>query len=461
MMTARELVTKRIARRARQFPDLKLVALDTSGLDRRDAALAAAIDHAIARRWLTLSAILGRLLDRPWDRIQPDLQAVLLVGAAQLLLMDRVPDHAAINEAVQLAKRRVRSKAGGLVNAVLRKVADLLAEILDEMDALPAAPDQVPLHDGRAWRLARPVFDDDPLRRLAQQTSHPEGLLRRWREAHGWERTCALAAHSLVHAPIIIAGLEGAHEHCSPHERNDFHVFTGPRDALDDLLAHHPRARVQDPASAAAVEATVELRPRLIIDLCAGRGTKTAQLELAHPEARIIATDTDPARLEVLRKTFQQHDRVEVIESDALRPQYDGRADLLLLDVPCSNTGVLGRRVEAKYRFGPEALSALVDVQRQIVADAIPLLAEPPDRSGDAISSGGEDAAPSGGGGGLVYATCSLEEEENEAQAQWIARWHHMRVVKAQLSLPSGGPGDEPGGYADGGFFALLEWRGG
>jgi len=440
MMTARELVTKRIARRARQFPDLKLVALDTTGLDGRDAALAAAIDHAVARRWLTLAAILDQLLDRPWERVQPDLQAVLLVGAAQLLLMDRVPAHAAINEAVELAKRLVRSKAGGLVNAVLRKVAALRAEMIQTAPDLPAPPDVLPLHDGRAWRLAAAVFDEDPLRRLAQQTSHPESLLSRWRDAHGWEQTCVLAAHDLVHAPLIIAGLAGEQEHCLPHEQAGFHIFTGPREALDDLLAHHPEARVQDPAAAAPVEATAALRPRLIIDPCAGKGTKTAQLARLHPEARIIATDIDPRRMAVLKETFADSEKVQAVEPEALRPHFDGLADLLLLDVPCSNTGVLGRRLEAKYRFGGETLTALVDLQRQIVADSIPLLAD--------------DAA-------VLYATCSIEEEENASQAQWIAHWHRMRLVKAHLSLPCGLPGQAASRYADGGFFALLERAGG
>ncbi|MDY7108459.1 MAG: transcription antitermination factor NusB [Planctomycetota bacterium] len=450
MTTARELVTKRIARRARQFPDLKLTALETTGLDGRDAALAAAIDHAVARRWLTLAAVLGRFLNRPWDRVESSLQATLLVGAAQLLLMDRVPDHAAINEAVELAKRMVRSKAGGLVNAVLHRVADLRAEMLDETGGLPAAPDRMPLHDGRAWRFTQPVFDEDPLRRLGQQTSHPEHLLRRWREAFGWEQTCLLAAHGLVHPPIIIANLEGDDPRCRPHERRGFHVYAGPRDALDDLLAEHVHARVQDPASAAAIGATADRRPRLIIDLCAGQGTKTAQLAHHHPEARIIATETDARRLEVLERTFAQHERVEVVEPHALRPAFDGRADLLLLDVPCSNTAVLARRVEARYRFGAAGLGALVDLQRQIVADAIPLLAPA------SVDSGGASGGPSVGGGRVLYVTCSLEEEENEGQARWIARWHRMQIVQSERTLPAGGPGDDPASYTDGGFFALL-----
>jgi 16S rRNA (cytosine967-C5)-methyltransferase len=140
-------------------------------------------------------------------------------------------------------------------------------------------------------------------------------------------------------------------------------------------------------------------------------------------------------RVRVSRRTGPVRDLKRVRDQKRLGGHH-GLADLLLLDVPCSNTGVLGRRVEAKYRFGAEALAALIDLQRQIVADSIPMLAD---------------------AGALLYATCSIEEEENASQAQWIARWHRMRLVKAALSLPSGLPGQAASRYADGGFFALLQ----
>ena len=133
MTTPRDLITKRIARQVRLFPDLDITAPDVSGLSAQDTALAMAIDHAIARRWLTLTAVVESRLSRPWEELEGKLQAALLVGAAQLLLMDRLPDHAVINEAVQWAKDNVRPKAGGLVNAVLRKVAALRVERLPQI----------------------------------------------------------------------------------------------------------------------------------------------------------------------------------------------------------------------------------------------------------------------------------------------------------------------------------------
>ena len=126
---------------------------------------------------------------------------------------------------------------------------------------------------------------------------------------------------------------------------------------------------------------------------------------------------------------------MQVVDPGELRDRFDNRADLLLLDVPCSNTGVLARRVEAKYRFDATSLSSLIGLGRQIIADSIPLLAD---------------------SGWLLYTTCSVQEAENDQQAEWIARWHRMRVVSSGLRLPRGLPGGPPRHYSDGGYFACL-----
>jgi 16S rRNA (cytosine967-C5)-methyltransferase len=439
MTTARELVTKRLIGQVRRFPDLDIHPLDTTGLDGRDASLALAIDHAVARRWLTLQTVIASRLTRPWDRADPAVRAVLLAGAAQLLLMERLPDHAVINESVELAKRLAHPKTASFINAVLRKIASLRRGVVDRFDA--SRRDELPLHDGRSLRLAEDVFDEEPESRLAQQTSHPGALLARWTAAFGASRAREIAMHDLVHPPIIIAGTEGLrdHEYCRPHDTPGFFVFIGPRDRLEDVLAVHPGARVQDPGSAEPVRSTLSFEPDLIVDACAGKGTKTVQLAAMHARARIVATDRDPVRLGILRATFEHHDRVEIVAFDELA-RFSGQADMLVLDVPCSNTGVLARRVEARYRFSDRGIEALVETQRQIVADTLALLSDH---------------------GRLLYATCSLESTENDGQARWIERWHPMRVVDSALRMPAGGPGDPPEQYADGGYFALLERTGG
>ena len=110
-------------------------------------------------------------------------------------------------------------------------------------------------------------------------------------------------------------------------------MFSGDHRELEALLEAHPPARVQDPAAAAAVNATADLRPKLIVDACAGKGTKARQLHETHPHARIIASDKNADRLAVLRAVADRTDRLEVIEPGRMRDLV-GRVDMLVLDVP-------------------------------------------------------------------------------------------------------------------------------
>ncbi len=449
--TARSLVTARVTKRTREFPQLFPNPLRTDGLDSRDVALANAIDQAVARRWLTLVAVIQSGVSRPWDRLEAQVQGSLLVGAAQILLLDRIPDHAAINDAVDWIKSR-RPKAAGMVNAVLRRVAELRKDtpgqntpgvISRPPEITPGvffARDELPLHDGRVVTLRKPVFDEDPLQRIAEQTSHPVELLERWIERDGFDRAARLAVHGLVHPPIILTGtdlgqaLSATQAHCTPHEEPGFVVFDGDRTQLVPLLAGHTSRRVQDPASAAAVAATADLIPNLIVELCAGKGTQTRQLAEVHPQAIIIATDENPRKRAILREAFGGHDRVRIIDPDQLLA-HAGQADLVVVDAPCSNTGVLARRVEARYRCTPETLSSLVDLQRQILVEALRL------RATD---------------GHILYCTCSVEPQENHEQVQWLRKWHRADARREVRLAPAGEPGGPPEGYRDGGYFAIL-----
>lgn len=432
--TPRSVVTRRVAFRARLFPQLDIEPIDVTGLDTRDAGLAVAIDHAVTRHWITLGTVIQACLDRDWDRLNQAVQAPLLVGAAQLLLLDRLPDHAIINEAVQWTKLSRHPKAAGLVNAVLHRVADLRKERLETHDR--TRRDEVPLHDGGAWRLQRDVFDEDNRSRLAQLTSHPALLLDQWTAQRGPGGAATLAYHSLLHSPTIVSGPipDGVIDDLEPHDTPGFQVFRGARGTLAAFLEQHPGLMVQDPGASAAVQATAWLKPKVIIDVCAGRGTKTRQLAALHPNARIIASDIDETRRFDLSQAVRELPQVTVVEPSSLI-EHAREADLVVLDVPCSNTAVLGRRLEARYRFDEESLASVVAVQKQIVADSLSLLADD---------------------GWLLYSTCSLQAAENEEQVRWITQWHQLEVAAMRLCLPRGEPGDPAAWYSDGGFHALL-----
>jgi 16S rRNA (cytosine967-C5)-methyltransferase len=437
-MSARELVMDRLVNEVRRFPELDLTPLNTEELDDRDAALAMAIDQSVRRHWLTLVTVLESQLSRPWAEVEAKVQAALLAGAAQLLYLDRLPDHAVINDTVEWTKQQVRTKAGGMVNAVLRKVAALRGDVRSLNAATDFARSELPRGDGRVMTLTEPLFAEHSITRLAQQTSHPETLIARWLHLFGESATHALAKHSVVQPPIILSGANGsANPELIPHSQPGYHVFRGDHAALMRLLATNPSVIVHDPASAAPILAVRDLnvQPRTIIDVCAGKGTKTRLLARVFPDARIIATDIDTNRLSALRRQFDASDRVRVIDFAQLQDHHN-QADLLVLDVPCSNTGVLARRVEARYRYSAKTMEKLAATQRQILADTILLLTTK---------------------GQILYITCSVDVAENEQQSQWLKQWHRLKIAESGLTIPSGLPGESASGYHDGGYWALLQ----
>jgi 16S rRNA (cytosine967-C5)-methyltransferase len=431
-----------VAEQAEVYPELLLGPLETGGLDGRDAALAHAIYDQVIRRWLTLAHVLGLFLKQPMSAVEPRLVGVLLSGGAQLLFFDRIPAHAALNESVELAKRLGRPGAAGMVNAVLRRVLELVRGHEARPHDWAERRDLLPLADGRVLLLNGEVLPADPLECLAVSTSHPPGMLRRWLAIHPRKQAQELPLHSLVAPPTVCNTAHASGplpELLVPHTAPGHHVFTGNRTELLALLESRPDLWVQDPASSRAVAGAGELSPRIVIDLCAGQGTKTRQLAAMFPGAKIIATDVDPKRSATLAELFRGSTQVEVMAAEQIRARATAQADLVLLDVPCSNTGVLARRSEARYRTGKQQLDRLVSIQREIMTIAVPLLA----RAG-------------AGRGRLLYSTCSLEREENEFQADWASREFGLTVQRHERTLPAGLPGDEPASYRDGSYFALL-----
>lgn len=439
---SRDRVHARITRAVRRFPNLDLGGVTTDGLDPRDAAFARTLDQTVIRRWLTLEAVAMSRIDRPWETLDDTVCAALLIGAAQILLLDQVPNHAAINETVNRVRAKTHAGAAGFTNAVLRRISELPTGELSADD--PAARDfhsrrdLLPLSDGRAIVLGEDVFDEDPVIRLAEQTSHGEDLVVHWISAHGLPQTRELCQHDLILPSILLtaenpATLEG--HPVDAHQRSGFFHWRGVPGELGSFLKSNPTVRIQDPASAEAVASTAGLQPKLIIDYCAGRGTKTRQLAETHPEARIIAADIDPRRSNDLARAFADHPRIEVVEHGDFRDAI-GKTDLLVLDVPCTNTGVLPRRPEAKYRFSTESLESLARMQRKIFRETEPLLA--PD-------------------GAVLFSTCSLEPRENLKQVEALARKFEMSVRSQSQRFPTGMPGDPPTSIHDGSFLAVLE----
>lgn len=439
----RDAAIRHLSRLASRYPDLTPEPIKIEGLDTREAALAHTIvDHAV-RRWITIEHLIRVSAMREPSELEPRMRAALLSGSVQLLFLDRIPDHAAIDRTVEWAKTRVRPGAAGITNAVLRKIAGVRAKAGERTrvlrDGWNDLRDELPLASGGALALAGDALPTDPIDRWSIATGMPRELVSSWASRSGQLAARDLALHGLVAAPTVLnvghATRPIQDDALHAHDVPGFSVYSGDRFSLSRLLTSRPDIWVQDSASAEAVDAIAGLALERIVDVCAGRGTKTRQLLATFPGARIIASDTDAARLLELRRGLAGLERALVIEAPVLIDTCAGRADLALLDVPCSNTGVLPRRPEARHRFGAEQSSRLLDVQKSIFERAMSLVRP---------------------GGWILYSTCSLEPEENaELVARAAARFSLTAEAMSQ-TMPVGLPGEAPSSYRDGSFWALL-----
>lgn len=444
---ARDRAIRAVARQAARRPDLHPTDPDIAGLSSRDAAFCHAIYDAVLRHWITLEFIVDRSLSTPVRDLEPSMQAVLLTGAAQLVAMDAVPPHAAVDEAVGWAKTNIRAGAGGLANAVLRKVSEAAPRTTDaEGRSVPLTratwslgEDEFPLPNGRSRVLRGVTLPPNPAARLATATSHPRTLIEGWLASHSPEVARQIALHSLAEPPTVLNAFHASTTPNAPelsaHDEPGHFVYTGQETQLSRLLESNAGVWAQDASSSQAVLGIADLKPERILDLCAGRGTKTRQLRAFFPDARIIATDIDDARRRSLADVFAGVPGVEVCGyEDAIRRAHLA-SDLVLLDVPCSNTGVLARRLEAKYRVSPDQTARLVAIQREILTTASSLL---------------------GPAGCVLYATCSIEPAENQEQASWASDRLGLRVSRERATLPVGLPGGPPHRYRDGSYSVLL-----
>jgi 16S rRNA (cytosine967-C5)-methyltransferase len=422
-----------------------------------DVALATELVWGVLRHRLTLTAVLEYVIAAKWRRLSRTLQHILLIGAYQLIWLDGVPDFAAINEAVEQAKREGGRRAGGFVNGVLRTLQRLIVE--RDARGRPDHPMRcIVTGRDRYCRLAEAVFadpEDEAVAYLSAATSHPPQLVRRWINAFGDMTTRTICHADMLSPPIVLRvnrlrataadaaerlGSDGCFadvvgEHAL--------VVRGPasfRAVLQSGAFRDGCVQPQDITSQAPVEA-LELAPgQIVLDLCAGRGTKATQAaECMRDRGRVIATDIDPHKLTAMHENARRLGIrcITIVEPGALRAELETVAhlDAVLVDAPCSNTGVLARRPDARYRFSARQLTALVEIQRGLLHEAAAMARDKTK---------------------LCYATCSIEREENEGVVEAFCREHgDWRLVASHRTFPSAG--DELPAWRDGGYWAILQ----
>lgn len=394
--------------------------------DPRDRALAEHLYIGVVKNLLHLQFLLARLAGRNLRSIDLLVQKIAAIGLYQLRFMTRIPAHAAVDEAVEQARRLGRARACGFVNAVLRKAAQ--ADV-----ALPDPAVQADLY-------ARQVL------------SHPRDLFGRLASLFGTDDALRICEHNNSQPPTVVRLMAGASPQALlgagvpilEHQQPGMYIVQITTAALLADWAARGIAQAQDPTAALAVEA-MDLSPgQVVLDRCCGAGTKTLQIvENVGPTGLVVAMDPSVERCEMLSRMLAARgvSNVRVRPAgmiDKLGPADPREFDRILIDVPCSNSGVLARRPEARYAQTDRAIASLSRLQDRILADAAGALRP---------------------GGRLVYSTCSLWPEENQQRVEaFLANHSSYRLVDQKTTLPS--LDSHPTRYRDGGYCAVLKRSG-
>ena len=385
------------------FADVALEgALATRQLSPRDVALATELVYGTLRWQRYLDWILGPHSRRRLESLDARVRVLLRMAAYQVAFLERVPSFAAVNDAVALAPRTPGVKA--FVNAVLRAFAR------------------------RGAREREPRPPRDPLDALATRCSFPTWIAERWVARFGREEADALMRAMNERPPVTLranvlrVSREALAARLAAEEGLAWRLagwapeglVVGPGGAPGSWGAFADGSFVVQDEASMLVARLLEPRPgETIADVCAAPGTKTTHLaELMQNRGRVLAFDPQPGRLERVREAAGRLGItiVEPVEGtvEALASPFRAACDGVLVDAPCSNLGVLRRNPDVKWRRQPADLATNAERQGRIL-DAAATMVKP--------------------GGRLVYATCSLEPEENEAVVQaFLAAHPEIRV---------------------------------
>lgn len=386
--------------------------LQEAQLSRADAGLATEMVYGTIQRQLTLDYWLKQFITKGFNKLEPWVLLLLRLSLFQLLYLDRIPAHAAVNEAVTLAKKRGHAGISGMVNGVLRNAVRRLDELKGE------------------------TFADLALKqRLSLRYSYPEWLVGRWLKVYGEQATEQMlaAGNEPPHSSLRVNRLRMTRDEAlrqlqslayeaypSPASEWGIIVERGGNLAATDGYAQGLWS-LQDESSMLVAEAAAPASGARILDCCAAPGGKSTHLaELNENKGVVIANDLHPHKQALISQQAARLglDSIQAVTGDALQlgERYPAESfDLVLLDAPCSGLGVIRRKPEIKWTKSPEDVAAIAELQMQLLDHACALVRP---------------------GGTLLYSTCTIDQSENERQIEAFLKKHSEYALDADWPAP-------------------------
>ncbi len=410
-------------------------------------AFASDLLNGIIKRRLAIDNIIEKIAKRNVRNIKTELLAIIRLGAYQLLFEENIPDFAAIDTSCNLAKMFAKRKQIGFINAVLRTIQRCITNrniTINNNINISETDKQnliyiLPIDKNKGIQFSRQILPEPTSQidgYLALAYSYPKWLIKRWLGFWNYNQlkdilSAGNAKPAIILRPNRIKLKDNSaeklaeslrQERCSVKILKQYQaVMLISAPAMTSLKAYkNGLFQVQDPTASMLAE-NLELNEQMkILDLCAGLGTKTTQIaEITNDKAIIYATDKNADKLHSLNRNAQRLGlkSIKTISLDELNnAKYKNYFDVIILDVPCTNSGVFDRRPEARWRIKQKDFELFSKASLGLLEFAQKLLNE---------------------SGQLGFSTCSIDKQENEYTIEQFIRSDNFNIIKHKLTLPN------------------------
>jgi len=405
--------------------------------------------YGTIRNRVAIDTVIAKLAECPVRRIPAKLLSIIRLAAYELIYCPQTPEHSVVNEAAESAKKIASKKQTGFVNAVLRQIARHISSRQSQLSQANAKA-TLPQTSATGCEFDTDFLPDpktSPTDYLSTVFSLPKWLITDWLSQFGLENARQICFASNRRPSIYLRPnrLKITAQQLTEKLRHggidadivpelEMIKIKSPKDVTGLAGFAEGLFTVQDIAASQAVRLLQPKPSWMILDLCAAPGTKTTQIaEITNDKAEIVATDADSSRLDKVKENIARLGitSVNIVPYEELFSSkfeiLNSKFDCVLLDVPCSNTGVLSKRIEARYRLKKKAIKELAKAQGELLKLAATMIKPK---------------------GKICYSTCSIQKAENsELVKDFLRKNCDWQLQCEQLWLPSANQFDRDGGY--------------